>query len=127
MEDAALAQELETDTDIRGFMIDRSYTDAEAVPDIDDEELQAFKDDQLPDLHEMHASPPTYEEWRAEQEVGFGEITRDTSSLEEAIFDMGAIDLMFIFLGIATAFKIVDGRGEPPRKRPERRARRSKD
>jgi len=112
IEDSSLVGHLETDTDVKGFMIERRFTNADAVPDVSDEELASFKDDQLLELRAALAAPPTYDTWRADRgEWAETLVSLMTMSPVEVVKEeLSPIDIVFVGLGLITAFKLVAGK-----------------
>jgi len=87
------------DAAVRAFMVTHAWAE-EPVPA---EDLAGFKTDTAPLLAWMHASNPSLEQWRDRLVESL-----DTSiDLEVMKSSFSAIDLLFAFLGISTAYGLV--------------------
>ncbi len=96
----------------REFMVSHGYTDESAAADVTTEELEDFRAHRIPLLTEMKSNPLPYDEWKEAQiERATGEILAELSVTQIVIDNLGFIDLLFGFLGIATAFKVGAGTG----------------
>ncbi|MCH9695516.1 MAG: hypothetical protein K0U72_13470 [Gammaproteobacteria bacterium] len=87
---------------IRRFMVDRGYTFESDPASISDAELAEFREYVEPALREMAQSPPNFEEWQANSVDSLDEISLWAMMRE----DFGILDILFMFLGIGTAFRI---------------------
>lgn len=91
-----------TDIFTRRFMVERGYTYATNPANVTDAELEDFREYVEPALREMAQDPPNYEEWQAGSAESFDEISPWALMRE----DFGILDILFIFLGIGTAFRL---------------------
>lgn len=115
---------LETDTDLKGFMIERNFTEATAVPDVTDEELELFRTVTVPALQDWRESPPSLEHWRASgTEAMRANFAAHFSTLDLVKESLGAMDLLFVALGVISAYKLVDSRSAPRQPLRPRRGR----
>lgn len=107
--DSQLVGGLETDTELKGFMIERGFTDASAVPEIAEEDFAYFRDEQLPDLRVAQEDPPTYDAWRQERRPFADEFTEQfaMTPMEAVKEDLSPIDIIFVLLGLVSAYKLV--------------------
>jgi hypothetical protein len=100
------------DAAIRTFMKSHNYVEkSRKTKDITDEEVDDFRNDSIPMLETMAEEQPTFEAWRktdhANAILDDMEASLDAGNL--VFEDLNAIDLVFGFLGIATAFRIGSG------------------
>ncbi|MFQ5844203.1 MAG: hypothetical protein ACE5JG_04365, partial [Planctomycetota bacterium] len=132
MEDARLAEGIRTEGEIRRFMVERGFADAgpaafidegseSSLSSIPDEEVVFFERRTLPWLHRLRTEKPTFEQWAAAG--GPGAVLDDLSLTEAVIDGLGAVDLVFIVLGAASAFALAAGQvgGRRPARRHGRR------
>lgn len=102
-EDARLyAQGSGSDAFVRQFMVDRSYTEATDPARVSAEELSAFRTYDAPGLEEMSLTNPSFEEWSQSGLGLFGEV----STLDILTDSFGLLDIVFLFLGMGTAFRL---------------------
>lgn len=84
------------------FIVDHSYGESGS-----EEELDDFLASWGPRLEEWKATKPTFEAWReAEAERFKGEAFEGTSWFDRYRQGFGLFDLIFIALGVTTAFKL---------------------
>ena len=103
MEDARLfVRGSGTDIFVRRFMVDRGYTYADDPASVTEAELADFREYVEPELREMAQNPPDYEAWQARNV----EILEDASPWAMMLEDFGLLDLLFMFLGVGTAFRL---------------------
>ncbi len=75
--------------------------------------LADFKESWVDELRELHADPPPYEEWREREIDTFVDsVLAEESFTEIVIADLGLLDALFAFLGLATAYGIASGGSE---------------
>ena len=91
-----------SDIFIRRFMVDRGYTYATNPADVSKAELADFREYVEPELRELAQNPPDFEEWQANSVDALDELSPWTMMLE----DFGILDILFIFLGVGTAFRL---------------------
>ena len=107
-----------SDDDLRRFMVEHRYTGADAAADVAEEELETFLAMTAPQLQALHAKPLSYEEWYAEREAESRRFLDQDFSIVQANLDaLNAIDLLFVLLGVTTAFGIVR-QASPPAATP---------
>ncbi len=96
------------DEELRSFMVEHRYTAAESPEGVQEEELQAFLSSNAPDLRALHETPLSYEDWYAETTAESRQAFEEGFSIVQAnVEELNAIDLLFVFLGVTTAFGIV--------------------
>ena len=91
-----------SDIFVRRFMVERGYAYTDNPADISDAEVTEFRDYIEPDLREMAQNPPSFDEWQA----GYAESLDDFSPWAMMREDFGVLDILFIFLGVGTAFRV---------------------
>jgi hypothetical protein len=103
--DAADFARVEGDQRIKAFKVSHDYTEAKKATAVKDEELERFKETQADMLLELAEQKPTFEEWREREEVEemLEQMGAQVDVAGIAMSDLNAIDLIFAFLGIATA------------------------
>ncbi len=103
MEDARLfAAGSGSDIFVRRFMVEREYSYATSAADVTAEELAEFREYIEPELREMALNPPNFEEWQSDGTEMLDELT--PWAMMHA--DFGLLDIVFIFLGVGTAFRL---------------------
>jgi hypothetical protein len=124
MLDAKAFKKLKDESKYPNYMVDRFYTDETDPKQVTPEEVEEFKQDYLPNIKWAIDNEPSYEEWREymfEKESGYGttmarKTLADTTFADRVRFateDMTAIDIIFVVLGVASAFGMGRGRVEP--------------
>jgi len=101
--------EKKDDATIRNFMKSHNYVaKGMKTKDISDEDVNDFKDDQIPLLEKLAEEKPSFEEWRASDHANaiLGRMEANVDAGTLVFENLNAIDLIFGFLGIATAFKV---------------------
>ncbi|MEM9171220.1 MAG: hypothetical protein AAGA84_00790 [Pseudomonadota bacterium] len=91
-----------SDRFVRQFMYERDYTDADSADAISQAEIDEFREFVEPDLRRVAANPQSFEEWK---DSGFG-LIEDLSTWEIIRNDFGFLDILFLFLGVGTAFRM---------------------
>ena len=87
-------------------------TEASKAEDITGEELEMFTDETVPMLEEIRGM--SVDEWKA-SEAGhevlgvFGDVEDSISIFSIVKENLGFMDILFAFLGVATAFRIGTG------------------
>lgn len=94
-----------SDEFVRQFMVDRAYTEETNPAAISNEELQDFREYNEPDLRQYDPSQSDADGWAT---LALGE-AGSLSTTEIMLDSLGFLDLVFLFLGVGTAFKL--GRG----------------
>lgn len=103
MEDARLFVEGSgSDNFVRRFMVERDYTYETNAADISEAELADFREYVEPELRDMAQNAPDYEEWQADSVEMLDELSIWAMMRE----DFGLFDILFIFLGVGTAFRL---------------------
>lgn len=94
--------------ELRRFMVEHLYTGADSPEEVQDEELQGFLAVNAPNLRALHANPIPYAEWYAQREAESRQAFEEDFSIVQANLDgLDLIDLVFVVLGVSTAFGIV--------------------
>jgi hypothetical protein len=105
--DAELYSQLDgSEAAMRQFMLERNYTEAFAVEDITDEEMANFLEVDAGDLEWIYASEPGFEEWTQHVQASFTDMSADLSTMDLVLESLGLIDLLFLFLGLSTAYRL---------------------
>jgi hypothetical protein len=106
-----------TETDRKGFLIEHGYSEECSVPDVSDEELVWFENELGADMRKFAAAPPTLAQWQSRQvareRVSWG------SPVQQAVFELGLFDIIWVVLGVSTAVK-VGGQAQEAPQRPSR-------
>jgi hypothetical protein len=92
----------------REFMIDYGYSDASEPENITKEEFDSFKNDTEVYYQRILSGELTSENWL---EKTIGDEFESMSTWELVKEDLDFIDLLFLFLGVGTAFRLGVGRG----------------
>ncbi len=92
---------------LRQFMVDESYSEVYEAKDVTDEEIDYFKTTVEPTLNSLANDGMEYDQWYKD--------TIEAELLNYSTFDLmrenfGFMDVLFLFLGVGTAFRL--GRGE---------------
>lgn len=91
-----------SDIFIRRFMVERGYTYATNPASVSKAELADFREYVEPELRDMALNPPDFEEWQARSSESLAELSPWAMMRE----DFGILDILFVFLGIGTAFRL---------------------
>ena len=102
----AFANESLDEDSLREFMLEYEYSDSMQADDISMEEIDFFKENIQPRLEMLELSSPDFEQWF---EHGFQAQIKDMSTIDLMKEDFDFIDIIFLILGIGTAFRL--GRG----------------
>jgi len=106
-EDARIYSELDgEDESLRAFLVQRGYSEAVDAEGVTQEEVDSFYEYDVEGLEWLATGDPSYEEWQQETLVNIGDI----SSTEMIMSDFGVLDLLFLALGVGTAFRLASGR-----------------
>lgn len=100
--DAEVYPTVGDEASLRQFMIDHDYTEATTPEAISDEEIEFFEDFSGPQLEAFAAGPPSYEDWVS---GAYSEVA-ELSSAGLVIDSLGLFDLLFLGLGVVTAFRL---------------------
>ncbi|OHB77109.1 MAG: hypothetical protein A2Z34_02490 [Planctomycetes bacterium RBG_16_59_8] len=108
-------QLLKSEEEYPAFMIQQGFTEADDPQKVSSVEIMEFKKEYVSYLRELHADKPTYDAWRKKMEQKTAEaITLDPAILVEAVVEnLGFADILFAFLGLATAFQLGRGKEQP--------------
>ncbi len=91
---------------LRSFMVDYEYSESTSPDGITDDEIELFRTESEPQLSRFVLKKPDYGEWvQATFAEPFGEI----STIDLIKENFGILDIIFLFLGVGTAFRL--GRG----------------
>ena len=88
------------------FMVDYGYSEAGQASRVSAEEIRVFKDVDEPILLSMAAGNLSYEQWIRSL---FKEDFENASTFDLLKEDFGIIDILFIFLGVGTAYRLGSG------------------
>ena len=88
---------------LREFMVTYGYSESYKKEFVTDEEIAYFNEYEKPMLEQMAYSPTSFEEWKDQSLTSRIE---DISAFDLVIQSLGLIDLLFIFFGVGTAFKL---------------------
>jgi hypothetical protein len=114
--DAADFAQLDTDAgdgELRSFMVEHHYTGADSPEGVLEEELQGFLAINAPLLRALHTNPTSYEDWYAERVAESRQAFEEDFSIVQANLDgLNGYDLLFVALGVSTAFGIVRRAGD---------------
>ena len=92
---------------VAAFMVAHGYTEAGSAEEITSEERQGFLEGQAPLLDAMAAEGWSEEEWRERSIDAFsGGFLADYSWLDRIKDSLGPFDLLWILLGVTTAWRI---------------------
>ena len=103
MEDARLlVSGSGSDIFIRRFMVERGYTYTADPARVSKAEIADFREYVEPELRDMAQNAPDFEEWQASSVESLDELSPWAIMRE----DFGVLDILFVFLGIGTAFRL---------------------
>ena len=88
------------------FMTEHGYSEYYEVENITDEEIIDFNEHVVPHLKKIAEEQPSFDEW---VKGSFGDALNDVSTMELVKSDIGIMGIIFLFLGVGTAFKIGKG------------------
>ena len=118
--DAAALMELGneiTDEELRPYLVDHDYTAARTPDEVQPSELQEFRAHNVDDLRELHTRKLSFEAWYAKTTTeSRQQFDGEFSIVQANIDELNGIDILFVLLGVCTAFGIVNGAGAPPPK-----------
>ena len=102
------------DDELREFMVEHRYTPADSAAEVEADELQAFRNTNVPDLLALHANRTSHADWLAQRIAESRQaFEQDFSIVQANIDELNGYDLLFAALGISTAFGIVRRAGAP--------------
>jgi len=102
----AFSEGVESKEALIKFMTEHGYSEFYEVKNITDEEITDFNEYVVPHLKKIAEEQPSFDEW---VKGSFGEALDDVSTLELVKSDIGIMGIIFLFLGVGTAFKIGKG------------------
>jgi len=105
---AYMNEQVITDSDIRDFMVEYEYTDQIRASRVSNDEVDEFREYTAPRLKEIAEEDISYEEWA---NFGLDQLSENLSVHDLIQEDFGIIDLLFLVLGVGTAFQISSGFG----------------
>jgi len=91
---------------VKTFMVEHSFIDAEASAFVNDEELAYFRAEYQPGLEMQLESPMDFGEWKNEMTVDMETVFQDYSVVDMVVDSLGLMDIVFLVLGISTAFQL---------------------
>ncbi len=97
------------DISLRKFMAEQGYSDFTDADSVTDEEVSWFKENQQPLLEEILNNSQGFEEWRSAMDDDF---QSNISTFDLMIESLGLLDLLFLFLGVSTAYRLGMGNAE---------------
>lgn len=100
--DARLFSRLTSESEYAQFMVDRDYTEASSAAGVSGMEVREFIEYTVPELQWFTANNPSFREW---QDYNLNSVT-DMSTMEWIKEDLGWLDIVFIVLGVGTAFRL---------------------
>jgi hypothetical protein len=106
--------QVQSERDCRAFMVQNEYTEATTPEQVSGEELLMFQLTAAPMLDDLGRNRPSFAEWQERPLVkAYFQEAGTSSSIFGMLFDsLNLIDLIFAFLGIATAYRVCN-REEP--------------
>jgi hypothetical protein len=103
-----------SDEELQSFMVEHRYTDADSPEDVQPAELAAFLATEVPNLRALHANRTSYQDWSAAQTARSHQAFEEEFSLVQANLDgLNGFDLLFVALGVSTAFGVVRRASQP--------------
>lgn len=94
------------DYSVKRFMSDYGYTNSDSVTEITDAELDEFRNDMAYAVADMDGMPDFEETMSQLQEVVTEEFASE-ASLASVMQNFGIIGIVFLFLGVGTAYRMV--------------------
>jgi len=91
---------------VKTFMVEHRFIDAEASGFVNDEELAYFRAEYQPGLEMQLESPMDFGEWKNEMTVDMETVFQDYSVVDMVVDSLGLMDIVFLVLGISTAFQL---------------------
>lgn len=89
------------DVSLMKFMVVRKYSDSPSADEVPFGEVRNFRESVQPRLEKIFAARPGFEQWR---EFYFDSGIRDTSTFGLMVASIGGLDMMFLVLGVVSAF-----------------------
>ncbi|WLQ16730.1 hypothetical protein O5O45_12460 [Hahella aquimaris] len=94
------------DDSLRNFMIEYGYTEASEPSEVVQFEIDDFKRDFEPELRKVASENPSFEQW---VKATFSQEFEGYSTFQLMREDFGLLDVLFLFLGVGTAFQMGSG------------------
>lgn len=108
--DAADFTAVTSEADYPAFMVSHAYTEAATPAEVGQEEVDDFKEFEVPRLQEWGTTPPTFQAWQEQSNAESEALLADGMPMSEIfVSTLGPMDLLFFALGIGTAFKVGSG------------------
>lgn len=93
----------------RQFMVDYGYSEASEPGEVTREEILDFQSHDIPRLQSIQSSQPNFDTWYETYIISSFE---EVSTLDLVKESLGFIDIIFILLGVGTAYRIALGNDE---------------
>ena len=107
MKDARLFAKVAANKDsLKHFMAMQGYSESYRASRVTDEELDYFRENTAPRLSDLAKRNPSFQEWHT---YTLGDAASDVSALDLVIGGFGVFDLIFLLLGIGSAFHMASG------------------
>ena len=100
------ADYVQTDAEMREFMVEYGYTEATDSDSVTDEELRFFKEQEAPYLVEYANNPVSVDDFTQMQGAELVQQFAGFSTWDAVKESLGPIDFLFFFLGVGTAFRL---------------------
>ncbi len=100
-------EEVHDETSMKVFMVEFAYTEAYSAQNVGDDELMEFKQSTDPRLRRLASNTMSFEEWKI---LSMAEV-QNLSTWSILKENIGVLDVLFLFLGIGTAYQLALGRG----------------
>jgi phosphate/sulfate permease len=95
------------DDNFAEFMVTHQYTDATTSSEVLEEEIRDFKKDSMPLLVRQTQTPLSIDQYRDSFRKEFEKTYSQNISLTDIVVEnLGVLDVLFILLGIGSAYKI---------------------
>lgn len=109
MEQAAAYSELSTEGDVRLFMHELDYTEADEAHDITDAQLAEFQASYGGYLSELAAKKPSFDEWKPISSQYYARELRAVVSRTDLFTQsFGFLDIIFFLLGVVSAYRLAN-------------------
>ncbi|AZZ92898.1 hypothetical protein EUZ85_20070 [Hahella sp. KA22] len=94
------------DDSLRNFMVEYGYTEASEPSEVVQFEIDDFKREFEPELRKVALENPSFEQW---VQATFSQEFQEYSTFQLMREDFGLLDMLFLFLGVGTAFQMGSG------------------
>jgi len=91
---------------VKTFMVDHWFIDAESSASVTSDDLDYFRTEFQPGLEDQIASPMNFEQWHAGMMGNVDAVFQDISPVSMVIDTLGPMDILFLLLGVSTAFQL---------------------